>query len=112
MRGYVTLLILGLSASLTVRAEDCDQDKAQSRWKEVEESQVVYGAGFIKNIPTFSVNETAWKKMSYNARVALVKTFECAVVGPGKAFAKVTVVERGGRKLADWDAVSRSLDVK
>lgn len=104
-------LFLSTACSLAL-ADTCNIEDAKARWKKMEEANIIYGGGMIKNIPTFSIDEKIWSQTSYSSRIGLVKTFSCLIAGPGKALTRARVVNRGGKTLADWDGVDQSLDVK
>jgi hypothetical protein len=107
----VAMSLLLSTVSSLAAAENCNVEMAKSQWLKMEEADIIYGGGMIKNIPTFS-QESFWNQASYSARVGLVKTFVCIIAGPGKVLTKARIVNRGGKTLADWDGVEQSLDVK
>lgn len=112
MRYVIASLLLASTFSNYASAEDCNTEQSTARWQKLEDSKFVYGGGMIKNVPTFSVNEASWNNLSYNARLLVAKDFACLLAGPGKALLKARVVNKGGKLLAEWDGVSRELDIK
>jgi len=101
--------LLGTQASL---ADDCDIDAAKAKWQKAADNKIVFGAGMIRGLPSFAVDEGLWGGASYDARIGMVRTFECIVSGPDKMLTKVQVVNRGGETLAVWDNIAEEFDFK
>ena len=106
------LMALLTTSALPALADDCDIEAAKVRWQKAVDNGIVFGAGMIRDIPSFSVDERLWGGAGYNSRVGMVRTFECIVSGPDKMLTKVQVVNQGGETLAVWDNIAEEFDFK
>lgn len=112
-RTSLALFAAAITIGVPALASDmCDQRDANEKWRKAETAGIILGMGMMNDIPTISIDESAWDGASLNTRTGLITTFECLVAGPGKALRSIQVVNRGGRLLATYDGIRKSIDVR
>jgi hypothetical protein len=98
-------------AATTSNADECIVEDAEARLNEASEAGIVQGVGFVNDLPTIAVDPETWAMMPIDARVGMIETVECAAAGPGKILAKVQIIAPTGKVLANFDGMSRHLEV-
>lgn len=110
MKKSILPLLCAAAFAAPVLAEDCNRDEAMAKWEKAEAHNIILGAGVVNNTMSFQVDEGVWESAELDARLGMVKAFECIIAGPGNILTEAHVLNKGGEVLAVWDGLFEELD--
>ena len=98
-------------AATSIHAAECDVEIAESKINDAVSAEVITDLAMLNGIPTVAVDPITWDQMMFSTRLGLVETIECAVAGSGSILARIQIIEPGGKVMANFDGLTRELDV-
>ncbi|WP_392336566.1 hypothetical protein [Loktanella salsilacus] len=98
-------------AATSTHAAECNVEIAEAKIDAAVNAEVITDLAMLNGIPTVAVDPSTWDQMIFSTRLGLVETIECAVAGPGSILARIQIIEPGGKVMANFDGLTRELDV-
>lgn len=90
----------------------CSQAEAETMVQIGTDAGIILNVGMFDGAPSVFVDRAVWADLALAPRLGLVTAVECATVGPESRLLSVVVRSKGGERLAEWNGVTRRLDLE